>query len=69
MKFYDVSTRQHVEVADKECVKRKIERKDGKGCTYAVCAVLKGTKKTDKPRKLTAFVSEKTWKSLKMSEI
>ena len=69
MKFYDVSTRQHVEVADKECVKKRIERKDGKGYTYAVCAVLKGKKKTDKPRKLTSFVSEATFKSLSLPEI
>lgn len=62
MKFYDVIKRAQVNVPDKECVKTKFKRKDGKGFTYAVRAVVKG-------HKLTAFVSAEAFGKLKLPEV
>ncbi|MEP0765112.1 MAG: hypothetical protein HRF45_01025 [Fimbriimonadia bacterium] len=64
MQFYNVKTRQPVEVAEKDIKKQKMERKTSKGkqVRYAVTATVDGTK-------LFKFINEETFKSLKVPEV
>ncbi len=60
MQFYDVKTRQFVEVSDSDLKKTKYTRTTKSGSTqtrYAVRANYQG-------RNLTKFVSEATWQSM-----
>lgn len=63
MEFYNVKTRSKVEVPESNIKRQKFERKTAKGVQvrYAVVAVVDGTK-------LTKFVNEATYKSLKVPE-
>lgn len=64
MQFYDVKTRQSVEVADDKIQKKKMERKTSKGTNqtrYAAVAVVDG-------RNLFKFINEATYNSLKVPE-
>ncbi|MFN7171554.1 MAG: hypothetical protein ACK4P3_02035 [Fimbriimonadaceae bacterium] len=64
MQFYDLKTRQHVDVPDKDIKKKKMERttKSGKQVRYALVADYDG-------RKLFKFVNEKTYKDTKADEV
>jgi hypothetical protein len=63
MQFYNVKTRESVEVPENQIKKTKMERKTAKGkqVRYAVTAEVNGTK-------LFKFVNEATYNSLKVPE-
>ncbi len=63
MKFYNLKTRSHVEVADDNIKKMKMTRKtkSGEQVRYAVTATVDG-------QKLFKFVSEKDYKASKAPE-
>ncbi len=60
MKFYNLKTRSHVEIAEKDITKHKMVRatKTGEQTRYAVKATHEGTP-------LTKFVSQKDYEALK----
>jgi hypothetical protein len=64
VEFYNVKTRQKVEVPEGQLKKQKLERTTAKGVQvrYAVKAVVDGTS-------LTRFVNEQTFRSLNVPEI
>lgn len=61
MKFYSVKKKAQVEIEDSKCVKSKSVGKGGK-CSYMVKAV------DAEGNKLTTFVAEAVWKTMKCRE-
>lgn len=64
MEFYNVKTRQKVDVAEKDIKKQKMEKKTSKGTTqvrYAAVTEVDGTR-------LFKFINEETYKNLNVPE-
>lgn len=64
MQFYNLKTRSHVDIADKDIKKKKMIRKtkSGEQVRYALVAEYQGTS-------LFKFVNEATWKSVDAPEV